>query len=156
MSTYLTKRAKELGLRKVDARAALKLEVMSNDVKASVQKNSKCCAFARAAKRMPGVKAAYFFRSTAWLEYEDKLVRYTLPPSVQKEIVSFDRSKVMAAGVYQLSKPQKSTRMSEVQKRSAKRPGRHRPAGSKIVRKIRHATTSIRTLQEPSRDGISK
>ena len=149
MSTYLTKMAKELELKKTDARSSLSLEVMAKDVKASVQKNSKCCAFARAAKRMPGVKAAYFFRSTAWLQYEDKLVRYMLPPSVQKEIVSFDRSKVMAPGVYQLAKPSKSTRMSEVNKRSAKRPDRHQPANTKITRKVRHRTTMIRTLEEP-------
>lgn len=41
-------------------------------------KNSKCCAFARACKRqVTGIKGAYFFRSIAWLEFEDKIVRLT-------------------------------------------------------------------------------
>lgn len=32
-----------------------------------------------------------------------KMVRFSLPPSVQKEIVSFDRAQMFASGVYQLS-----------------------------------------------------
>jgi hypothetical protein len=103
MSTYITKRARDLGLKKSDAKKPLLLEVRKVDVTKAVQKNSKCCGFARACKRIPHVRAAYFFRSTAWVEYDDgKIVRYILPPSVQKEIVSFDRSKIMAPGTYQL------------------------------------------------------
>ena len=146
MSSYITKHAKENGLRVVDATSDAEIYVLAADIKGATQKNSKCCAFARAAKRQdPKVKRAYFFRSVAWLEYDDKIVRYTLPVSVQKEIVSFDRSKMMDPGLYQINKPRKSTRMSAIKARSAKRPGRHKPGNGTIKRKYRHATTSIRT-----------
>jgi len=150
MSTYITKRARELKLRKIDARTPLRIEVRANDVQKAKQKNSKCCAFAKAAQRLPDVKAAYFFLSTAWLEYDDKLVRYSLPPSMQKEIVSFDRSKVMAPGVYQVVPPSKTARMSEIKKRSAKRPGRHQPGNGKIKRGIRNYTQLVRSTLEPA------
>ncbi len=51
------------------------------------------------------MNAAYFFRRTAFLEYDRKMVRYVLPPSTQKEIVAFDRAQVFASGAYQLSPP---------------------------------------------------
>lgn len=150
MSTYITKRAKQLNLKKIDGGALLTLEVLASDVKEAKQRNSKCCAFACAAKRLPKVRAAYFFRSTAWLEYADKMVRYILPPSMQKEIVSFDRAKVMAPGVYRLSPPGDSNSMKAITARSKKRPGRHMPAAGKIKRRLRHETQLIRTLHEPA------
>lgn len=150
MSTFVTKRAKELGLVKVDSKQSIKLDVFDADIEQSLRKNSKCCAFARAAKRKPGVRAAYFFRTTAWLEYDRKIVRFMLPPSVQKEIVSFDRSRVMAPGTYQLSAPSGSTGMPAVQARSDKRPGRHQPASGAISRKVVHRTKFVRTLEEPT------
>lgn len=58
MSTYVTKRAKELGLKKVDASAPLKLEVRPQDIAAAERKNSKDCAFARACKRTQKADAA--------------------------------------------------------------------------------------------------
>ena len=83
MATYITKLAEEKGLKKVDARSDLVIELTQTDIKRALVKNSKCCAFARAAKRQYECRAAYFFRSTAWLEYDDKIVRYLLPTSMQ-------------------------------------------------------------------------
>lgn len=151
MSTYVSKRAIEKGLRRVDAKASLVIEVDRRDISASLQKNSKCCAFARACKRqINGVKAAYFFKTAAWLEYETRMVRYILPVSVQKEIVSFDRSTKLEPGIYQINRPQKSMRMGCVKERSAKRPGRHKTASGKTTRKVRHETTNVRSLYEPT------
>ena len=150
MSTYITKRAKELGLKKSDARRNLSVEVTAADIKGAKTKDSKNCAFARACKRTLKADAAYFFRSTAWIEKNGKLERYMLPQSAQKEIVAFDRSRSFEPGVYQLVKPCKSQAMGAVQARSAKRPGRHQPANGKIKRRIVHHTKNIRTLHEPT------
>lgn len=150
MSTYITKHAKEQNLRIVDSRKPLIVDLRKSDITEATQKNSKDCAFARACKKQKGVRAAYFFRSTAYLEFDDRLVRYLLPTSVQKEIVSFDRSKVMAPGTYQLTPPAKSTRMGAIRKRATKRPGRHQPAHSDIKRKVVHRTDLVRTLAEPT------
>jgi hypothetical protein len=161
MGTFVSKRAKELGLKTIDASKDLVIEVVQNDIDKATRKNSKCCAFANAAKRQfEDVKAAYFFRSTAWLEYEDKLVRYLLPPAVQKEIVSFDRAHVMEPGTYRVNRPSKAQRLdgSKFKKgkswanRSAKAKANK---GKKKVplgpgRKVRNRTKGVRSLYEPA------
>lgn len=147
MSTYITKRAKELGLKKADARLPLLIEVRADDVALASKKSPQSCAFARACMRTQMADAAFFFRSTAWLEKDGVLTRYMLPVSMQKEIVAFDRNRTMEPGLYQLAAPAKSQRMSEVKKRSAKRPGRHQPGDTTIKRKFVHRTTNVRSLE---------
>lgn len=100
---YIYKRAEDLGIPVVEARNRLLITVTDADVVGAKKANSKHCALARAALRLPSVNAAYFFRSTAFLEYDDKMVRFLLPESVRREIVSFDRAQIFASGVYQLS-----------------------------------------------------
>jgi hypothetical protein len=153
MSSYITKRSEELQKPIVNAREPLVLQVKDIDVNMAQERNSKCCAFVRACERQLAIEAAFFFRTTAYLEYEDKLVKYQLPQSVQKEIVSFDRSKIMQPGVYQLSKPFKSTSPAAVKKRDARKPkGRHPGRGDgPIKRKVLiHRTQGVRTMSEPS------
>ena len=75
MATYITKRAKELGIKQVDAERPMIIEVHPGDVSKSVQKDPKRCAFSRACRRADKrIKEAFFFRTTAWLEYKDKMV----------------------------------------------------------------------------------
>lgn len=101
--TYVLKRAAELGLPIVDGLDPMLIAITQSDVLSALKANSKQCALSRAATRVAGVQAAYFFRTRGYLEYRDRMVRYSLPPSVQKEIVSFDRCKMFAPGVYQLT-----------------------------------------------------
>jgi hypothetical protein len=147
MSTYVTKFARENGIKKVDAGRSLQLEVIGKDCNKRGAKDPQNCAFACAAKRELGAERAFFFRSTAWLLKGGKLVRYTLPQSVQKEIVSFDRTGAMAPGVYHLSRPTKTQTMAAITERAKKRPGRHEPGKTKIKRKMFHQTQGIRTLK---------
>lgn len=100
---YILKRAKEMNLPVVEATEPLPITLSYGDIEKACQKDSSMCAFSRAAKRNHRCANAYFLRSTAYIEYKDKVVKYQLPPSMQKEIVSFDRSKVMAPGHYRLS-----------------------------------------------------
>lgn len=123
--TYVTRICRERGLKLVDATRPIVVGVAVDDILKARTANSKCCAFARAAKREPGVVAAYFFRSTAFLEYRDRMVRYHLPDSAQKEIVSFDRAGIMAPGEYQLVKPAPSRAPSV--RRDAYKRGREVP-----------------------------
>lgn len=122
---YVYKRAEELGIPVVDANQKMFVAVFDNDVVMAKKKNSEHCALARASLRIPGVVAAYFFRKTAFLEYKKKMVRFTLPQSVQKEIVSFDRAQIFASGVYQLTPPPPaSTRAYKNADNKARRGGR--------------------------------
>lgn len=147
MSTYVTKRAAKLGLKKVEAKRPLILEVFPGDLAKAQKRNSKHCAFACAAERaVPGVKAAYFFRSTAWLEYEDRVVRYSLPQSMQKEIVAFDRFGSMDAGSYRLSVPSKTLAQVRAQKRYPVKVPTAKYVSHKV---ILHRTGGIRTALEP-------
>jgi len=99
-------RAKHIPI--VDATTPVIIGVTAADIRKARTANSKCCAFARAAKHKPGVVAAYFFRSIAFLEYLDRIVRYALPRDAQNEIIAFDRSGIMATGEYQLNPIPKS------------------------------------------------
>jgi len=148
MSTLITKRAIGLGLKMCDAKKPLAVIVTAVDIKKAKAKDPRHCAFANACKRINGnVLAAYFFRSTAWLEYDDKMVRYILPPSVQKEIVAFDRGGLTAPGTFQLSPPLGSNSLKETRKRSAAR-RKHPPGNGRIKRKPIHRTQSVRTMHD--------
>lgn len=157
--TYITKRAEERQLEEVDAQKPLAIEVTARDIKLAKAQNSKECALSRAVKRSMPVKAAYFLRTTAWLEYADKMVRYRLPPSVQKEIVSFDRSKTMSIGEYVLSTITPQQQHKPRVKARAKSSGKKVMARSKAQKKRAktshaHALTDVRTKFEP-KEGMS-
>jgi hypothetical protein len=150
MSTLITKRAKGLGLKMVDAKKAWVIEVVQKDIKKAKAQDPRHCAFALACQRTDKkVRAAYFFRTSAWLEYSDRMVRYMLPSSIQKEIVSFDRGGLTAPGTYQLSPPKGSNSLGAARARSRKR--RSHPKGNgRIKRKVIHRTESIRTQHDQS------
>lgn len=155
MSTYITKRANELGIKVVDAKEPLLLEVKQRDIDKAVPMNSKVCAFARACERSMPVEAAFFFKSVAWLEYKDKIVRYLLPASMQKEIVSFDRSRKMEPGVYQLSAVHKTETLAAKEKKrardiAAKRSHKTKGKLTKGRKRFQHKTTNVRGLFDPS------
>lgn len=119
--TYVHDLAKTKRIPIIDARQLALVSVSVDDIQKSKAKNSKCCAFARAAQHEPGVVAAYFFRSMAFLEYPDRIVRYLLPMSAQKEIVSFDRSGIMAPGQYRLSSVPPSLGLAQMRRYSKKK-----------------------------------
>lgn len=150
--TYVTKHAKVHELEEIDAIKPLSIEVTERDIKLAKAGNSKECALARACKRaLPNVKNAYFLRSTAWLEFEDKMVRYRLPQSVQKEIVSFDRSKMMSTGEYTLAT------VNPVVLRKPRVRKREKISAKKIVQRSkqaakRHVFENVRTKFEPKED----
>lgn len=154
MGSYVNKRSRDLNKPIVDATEPMVLEVKAIDVIRASEKNSKCCAFARAAEREASVEAAFFFRTKAYLEFEDKIVRYALPMSVQKEIVAFDRHKEMDPGTYQLSPPSPKNTLKAYKKKNAKRADKgHHPlvrgaSGTKV--RVIHRTEGIRDQFEPA------
>lgn len=158
--TYVARRADELGIPVVDGVGHVHVVVTESDVANAKKANSKHCALARAALRLPGVNAAYFFRTMAFLEYEDRIVRQHLPVSVQKEIVSFDRASIFASGDYQLSPVSPSDRDQVRLKRRKKErrqrrreqvvkaaPPSNRNVGSRTVSSIRSAQATNPLLE---------
>ncbi len=125
---YVYKRAEDLGIPVLEGKERVFLAVTKDDVVNAKKKNSEHCALARAALRIPGVNAAFVFRKTAFLEYDDKMLRFHLPHSTQKEIVSFDRAQIFAEGVYQLTPPAPSaTRKGKNASDRARRSGKTKP-----------------------------
>lgn len=117
--TYIERIIREKKLAQVDAKTPTTVVVTQSDIVKAKSRNSKCCAFALAGKRKPGVVDAYFFLTTAYFEYKDQMVRYKLPPSVQKEIISFDRAKIVSPGSYQLTPPAPSIAPAATKKKRA-------------------------------------
>jgi hypothetical protein len=119
--SYVHDIAKAKNIPIIDATSPIMIGVAVDDIKKAKAKNSKCCAFARAAQHEPGVVAAYFFRSMAFLEYPDRMVRYALPADARTEIVSFDRAGVMAPGEYRLAPVPKSQKLASLRRYDKKK-----------------------------------
>jgi hypothetical protein len=138
---YVYQRAEYLGIPVTDGTERVFVTVTNTDIVKAKKVDSKGCALSRATMRLPGVNAAYFFRSKAFIEYDDRIEKFDLPPSVQKEIVSFDRAHIFASGVYQLTPPAAS-RSNEAQR------GYHRKrkvAEKKLERAQRKAVASAKS-----------
>lgn len=152
MTTYISKRAMEVNKKIVDAKESIRIEVIPQDIERAKQKNSKCCAFVRACERqLPGVEAAFVFRTKAWVEYEDKIVRFDLPTSVQKEIVAFDRAKAMEPGIYQFDKIAPSSTMAAKAKYARRAKRKHASKGIKPnAKRFIHHTTNVRGWVDPT------
>lgn len=154
-TSFVIRDAKQRGLKVTEAKAPLMLEVYPTDLLKAKKRNSKHCAFACAAERaIPGVIAATFFRSTAWLEFNDRIERYRLPTSMQKEIVAFDRFGVMEPGTYRLSVPTESLKITREKARARVR-GAARSTGkvpyiARPARRFQHKTVGLRTKMEPA------
>lgn len=131
---YVYKRADDLGIPMQDAKEHVKVVVTMADVVLAKKADSKHCALARATMRLPRVNAAYFFRSCAFVEYPDAMIKYQLPASVQKEIVSFDRAGVFAEGTYMLSPISPKKQAAQRAKYDRKR-NRARRAANRTVAK---------------------
>lgn len=156
MTTYINKRAKELGLRLVDATQHLEIEVTPGDVRKATKLNARKCAFAIAMRRERAeVVNAYFMRSRAWLEYNDRIVRYMLPPSVEKEIVVFDRGGAPAPGVYRLGPPRASGKL-EAARQLGRKAHAKRAAKAKTGRFSPERLRTVRTERNLSQESVAR
>lgn len=150
---YVYKRAEDLGIPMQDSTTHIKIVVTNDDVVRAQKANSKHCALARSALRLPGVNAAYFFRQIAFIEYPDAMVRFQLPPSVQKEIVAFDRAGVFAAGIYQLSPmPPSATRPALDRRNKRKRKQRRIEQRQTARAGLTDAIARIQAAEPPPAD----
>ena len=126
----------------VDATRNARIEVTKRDEATSKRKSHKTCAMAVACKRKFHLDGVIISSNRAYLVKGDKARRFELPPSVTKEVVSFDRGGGFEPGEYELS------RVSPTSRLDAPRPsGKAHPktSGSNIAsRKFQHRTGGIR------------
>lgn len=147
--------AKEHGLTLVDATTPLEIEVKRGDIRTAKTKHHKECAFAKACKRTFAIRNAYFFRAIAYLEFKDKMVRFSLPHVVQREIVSFDRNQDMEPGRYFLAavSPSRNRDIQRSYDRLRHTRRRDNEGTTNIKRGLIHRTTNVRGAYQPGELG---
>lgn len=123
-----------------DADERLVIEVTDRDEKNSRKKDHSGCAMAVACKRSLALDGVIVSRTKAYLVRGETAVRYQLPESVTREVVSFDRGGGFEPGTYELHAPNKSIRLGHEQGGNYPRTGR----GKKIRRQ--HITGGVRTV----------
>lgn len=113
--------------RVADASAALEVTVTKDDGSHGKKKQEDACAMANACVRQYGCEGALIRPRVAYLISGDLAIRFSVPNSVAREIVSFDRHHDFRPGDYQLSAISKCNRLGrETPHRTDARPGRHK------------------------------
>jgi len=87
-----------------EATESVVVEVTAQDNKRGSVKDPQNCAMARACKRAYNLDGVIISLSKAYLIKGDTAIRYTVPTSLSKEVVAFDRNKQFQPGTYQLSR----------------------------------------------------
>jgi hypothetical protein len=125
-----------------DAKKSLAIEVTKTDESSSKRRNHEECAMAVACKRAYHADGVIIARSVAYLVKGTLAIRFKIPPSVMREVTSFDRGGSFAPGEYQLSK------MPESKTLKGRKKWDTGPGGNKANREIRkyHLTTGIRSV----------
>lgn len=133
--------------RVADANKPLKVHVTSKDVKNAKERQEDSCAVAKACERIPDVDGALIKTTTAYVIKGNLAIRYLVPETVTREIVSFDRNKDFRPGEYQLSAMNKAHRIQ-----GPRGGGNHtKPRGILKHRRplvaVKHRTEGIRGVQ---------
>lgn len=126
-------------MRVIDAKKAKKIEVTADDCKSGKKKNAGSCAMARAFERT--YDGAIISLSTAYLIKGDTAIRYNVPDTVTREIVSFDRNKDFRPGKYHLGPIEQSRALGKVHSVNRTDPSKYKKAKRKF-----HKTAGIRAL----------
>jgi hypothetical protein len=121
-----------------DGRRKVRVEVTKKDGNSAAVRNHKACAMAVACKRSMNLDGVVISVNRAYLIKGDTAVRYALPESVSREVVSFDRNGGFAPGEYELRKPPE-----QVKSIAPKRKRHGEKNGYKA--KFAHHTDGIRT-----------
>jgi hypothetical protein len=124
-----------------DATKPLDIEVLSKDINSSSVRNHKACAFAAACKRAKQVDGCIIAIKVAYLIKDGKATRYSVPESLSREIVAFDRDGKFGAGKYRLIRPIR--KLGDPAARGSEK--RSKP-GRKV--EYRHITSAIRSMND--------
>ena len=125
-----------------DADEPVTVEVTEKDEKGSKRKEHADCAFAVACKREFDLQGVIIAKSTAYMVKQRVAIRYKVPQSVSREIVSFDRGADFAPGTYKLVPYAKATRLGESHGIPPGGTGAHNDNAHK---RFRHLTVGVRT-----------
>src|SRR5580704_307502 len=85
-----------------DAKTPVRIEVLKRDIDDSDVRSHKFCAVARACKRAQHIDGAIIALKVAYLIKGGEALRYSMPESLSREIVAYDRNGDFAPGTYRL------------------------------------------------------
>ena len=122
-----------------DSKKTIQVEVIEADSKNAKVKNHQACAMAVACKRAMQADGVIVAMTKAYIIFGKKAIRYALPESVSREVVSFDREAGFAPGIYQMRPPKPTDKLGAV------RGGNHHTGTGKPA-KFHHYTIGIRVL----------
>lgn len=125
----------------VDAERNARIEVTSKDEATSRKKSHKGCAMAVACKRKFHLDGVIISVNRAYLVKGDRARRFQLPPSVSREVVSFDRGGGFEPGDYELSKVGEGTKLG-VSRNIKSNGSKHSHVGA--TAKMSHKTGGVR------------
>ena len=125
----------------IDSTSNAAIEVTEKDATSSKRSKHSECAMAVACKRKFKLDGVIISRSVAYLIKGKQARRFMLPPSVEREVTSFDRGGGFAPGKYELSKVPK---MSKLGARVDRDLDKGRPRRDGEPKKFRHITTGVR------------
>lgn len=124
-----------------DAVKPIQIEVAQADSKNAKVRNHQACAMAVACKRAMKADGVIVALTKAYVIMGKRAVRYQLPESVSREVISFDREAGFAPGTYQMSVPNPNAKLGAI------RGGHNREnEGTGKKKKFIHHTTGIRVL----------
>ena len=126
-----------------DATEKTIIEVTARDAASKAVKDYGACVMAVACKRKLHLDGVIIARSVAYMVKGDEAIRYLVPATVAREIVSFDRGSGFEVGTYELAKICKTHKLGE---RGGREIDPNRDHGDKKVRKFRHVTANIRSV----------
>lgn len=124
-----------------DAVRPINIEVTRADADSRAVKNHRACAMAMACQRKLHLDGAIVSRAVAYLIKARTATRYSVPNSVTREIISFDRGAAFSPGDYYLLPPKNTARLGSRSERPSK--DRALPGNGKKRHKP-HVTTNIR------------
>lgn len=131
--------------RVADSSKPLRVVVKECDIKNAEKGAEDNCAMAHALERELKCDGAIVRPKVAYIIRGNLAVKYSVPESVAREIVSFDRNHDFRAGEYQLTQVYPCRRMDAQQKRTDKASRKHR----RTVRRplVAHITQGIRGVK---------
>ena len=125
----------------LDADKPITVEVTKQDNLSAARRNHKACAMAVACKKKTQADGVIISVKTAYVIKGNQAIRYKMPESASREIVSFDRNAGFGVGEYTLRAPGKTERLGAISNGSY----RGERNGS-FVKKRKHFTSGIRTV----------
>lgn len=125
----------------VDATRAISVDVTKRDSESATVRNHKGCAMAVACKRKQKADGVIISVGTAYVIKGKTAIRFKVPESVSREVVSFDRHGGFSPGEYNLRPPRSSEKLGSYPATRSRGGRSSRPTNPK-----KHHTKDIRTV----------